>query len=117
MGFEWANDDSRLFLSRGYIDGNMTAEERVRMIAQAAETILDKEGFADKFYGYMSRGFYSLSSPVWSNFGTKKGLPISCNGVFVEDDMASILMKNAEVGMQTKMGAGTSGYFGAIRSR
>jgi ribonucleoside-diphosphate reductase alpha chain len=117
MGFEWANDDSRLFLSRGYIDGNMTAEERVRMIAQAAEEILDKEGFADKFYDYMSRGFYSLSSPVWSNFGTKKGLPISCNGVFVEDDMASILMKNAEVGMQTKMGAGTSGYFGAIRSR
>ncbi len=117
MGFEWANEDSRTFLSRGYIDGNMTVEERVRNIAQTAETILDKEGFADKFYDYMSRGFYSLSSPVWSNFGTKKGLPISCNGVYIEDDMASILMKNAEVGMQTKMGAGTSGYFGAIRAR
>jgi len=117
MGFEWANEDSRTFLSRGYIDGNMTVEERVRNIAQTAEIILDKEGFADKFYDYMSRGFYSLSSPVWSNFGTKKGLPISCNGVYIEDDMASILMKNAEVGMQTKMGAGTSGYFGAIRAR
>ena len=108
MAFDWLNDDSRLFLSRGYIDGNMTAEERVRGIAQTAETILDKEGFADKFYDYMSRGFYSLSSPVWSNFGTKKGLPISCNGVFINDDMESILTKVAEVGMQTKMGAGTS---------
>jgi ribonucleoside-diphosphate reductase alpha chain len=117
MGFEWANEDARTFLSRGYIDGNMTVEERVRNIAQTAEAILDKEGFGDKFYDYMSRGFYSLSSPVWSNFGTKKGLPISCNGVYIEDDMASILMKNAEVGMQTKMGAGTSGYFGAIRAR
>ncbi len=117
MGFEWANDDSRLFLSRGYIDGNMTVEERVRMIAQTAETILDKDGFADKFYDYMSRGFYSLSSPVWSNFGTKKGLPISCNGVFVNDNMESILMKAAEIGMQTKMGAGTSAYFGALRQR
>ena len=117
MGFEWANDDSRLFLSRGYIDGNMTVEERVRAIATTAETILDKEGFADKFYDYMSRGFYSLSSPVWSNFGTKKGLPISCNGVFINDNMESILMKVAEVGMQTKMGAGTSGYFGALRPR
>jgi len=117
MGFEWANDDSRLFLSRGYIDGNMTVEERVRMIAQTAETILDKDGFADKFYDYMSRGFYSLSSPVWSNFGTKKGLPISCNGVFVNDNMESILMKTAEIGMQTKMGAGTSAYFGALRRR
>ena len=117
MGFEWANEDSRTFLSRGYIDGNMTVEERVRNIAQTAENILDKEGFADKFYDYMSRGFYSLSSPVWSNFGTKKGLPISCNGVFVDDNMESILLKTAEIGMQTKMGAGTSAYYGALRSR
>jgi len=117
MGFEWANEDSRTFLSRGYIDGNMTVEERVRIIAWTAEKILDREGFADKFYDYMSRGFYSLSSPVWSNFGTKKGLPISCNGVFINDNMESILKKTAEVGMQTKMGAGTSGYYGALRAR
>lgn len=113
----WANEDSRLFLSRGYIDGNMTAEERVRELAKTAETILDIEGFADKFYGYMSKGFYSLSSPVWSNFGTKKGLPISCNGVYIEDSVESVLSKVAEVGMQTKSGAGTSAYLGAIRPR
>ena len=117
MGFEWANDDSRTFLSRGYIDGNMTVEERVRIIAWTAEKILDKDGFADKFYDYMSKGYYSLSSPVWSNFGTKKGLPISCNGVYIEDNMESILLKTAEVGMQTKMGAGTSGYYGSLRHR
>lgn len=113
----WANDDSRLFLSRGYIDGNMTVEERVREIAKTAENILELEGFADKFYHYMSRGYYSLSSPVWSNFGTKKGLPISCNGVWIGDSVESILEKVAEVGMQTKMGAGTSAYIGAIRPR
>lgn len=113
----WANEDSRTFLSRGYIDGNMTVEERVREIAKTAESILDIEGFADKFYHYMSRGYYSLSSPVWSNFGTKKGLPISCNGVYIDDSIESILTKVGEVGMQTKMGAGTSGYLGAIRHR
>lgn len=113
----WLNEDSRLFLSRGYTSGNMTAEERVREIAKTAENILDKEGFADKFYDYMSRGFYSLSSPVWSNFGTKKGLPISCNGVYIDDSIESILTKVGEVGTQTKMGAGTSGYLGGIRSR
>lgn len=117
MGFEWANADSRTFLSRGYIDGNMTVEERVREIAKTAERILDRDGFADKFYDYMSRGFYSLSSPVWSNFGTKKGLPISCNNVYVEDSIESILSKHAEVGMQTKHGAGTSAYLGALRAR
>ena len=44
MGFEWANDDSRKFLSRGYIDGNMTVEERTRNIAQAGEKSLGLEG-------------------------------------------------------------------------
>ena len=113
----WANEESRTFLSRGYIDGNMTVEERVREIAKEAERILDHEGFADKFYDYMSRGYYSLSSPVWSNFGTKKGLPISCNGVFMGDSIHKMLAKTAEVGMQTKYGAGTSAYIGAIRPR
>ena len=110
MGFEWANEDSRTFLSRGYIDGNMTVEERVRNIAQAAEKSLGIEdtGWSDKFYDYMSRGFYSLSSPVWANYGTQKGLPISCNGVFIDDDMESILGKVAEVGMHTNFGSGSS---------
>lgn len=115
--FEWLNEDSRKFLSRGYIDGNMTAEERVREIAKTAESILDKEGFADKFYEYMGKGYYSLSSPVWSNFGTKKGLPISCNNVYLEDSIESVLYKVSEVGMQTKQGAGTSAYLGKIRPR
>jgi len=115
--FFWLNDDSRTFLSRGYIDGDKTAEERIRDIAEAAADILNDYAFADKFCTYMARGYYSLSSPVWSNFGTQKGLPISCNGVYVEDRMESILGKTAEVGMQTKMGAGTSAYLGSLRSR
>ena len=117
MAFEWLNNDSRTFLSRGYLQPGVTAEDRIRRIAEAAEEILDKEGFADKFYDYMSRGFYSLSSPVWSNFGEETGLPISCNGVLVEDSIEEILQKTAEVGVQTKLGAGTSGYFGNIRPR
>ena len=115
--FFWLNDDSRTFLSRGYIDGDKTAERRISDIAEAAADILNKYEFADKFYNYMARGYYSLSSPVWSNFGTSKGLPISCNGVYVEDRMESILGKTAEIGMQTKMGAGTSAYLGSLRSR
>lgn len=115
--FFWLNDDSRTFLSRGYIDGDKTAEERIRDIGEAAADILNNYDFADKFCTYMARGYYSLSSPVWSNFGTTKGLPISCNGVYVEDRMESILGKTAEIGMQTKMGAGTSAYLGSLRSR
>jgi len=117
MSFDWLNKDSRTFLSRGYLDEGQSAEDRIREIADTAERFLDVPGFADKFYDYMGRGFYSLSSPVWSNFGNNKGLPISCNGVYVGDEISKILGKSAEVGMQTKHGAGTSGYFGDIRPR
>ena len=65
----------------------------------------------------MARGFYSLSSPIWSNFGKDRGLPISCFGSFIPDDMEKILTKISEVGTMSKVGGGTSGYFGAVRHR
>lgn len=65
----------------------MSPEERILAIAKNAEEILKKSGFAEKFYDYMARGFYSLASPVWSNFGLERGLPISCFGSYIADDM------------------------------
>ena len=115
--FYWLNEDSRAFLDEGYLLESVTAEERVREIGERAEEILDDDGFADRFYDYMSRGFYSLASPVWSNFGLDRGLPISCFGSYIEDNMESILYTQAEVGEMTKLGGGTSGYFGEIRPR
>ena len=115
--FHWLNDDAREFLQEGYLLEGVTGEERVRQIAERAEEILEKEGFADKFYEYMSRGYYSLASPVWSNFGLDRGLPISCFGSHIEDSIESILFTQAEVGEMTKLGGGTSGYFGEIRPR
>ena len=113
----WLNNDSRKFLARGYLLENETAEQRIRDIAEKAEYYLNLPGFADKFEGYMHKGFYSLASPIWANFGRKRGLPISCFGSYVDDDMDAILYKMAEVGAMSKSGGGTSGYFGAIRPR
>ena len=115
--FYWLNEDSREFLRDGYLIEGVEAEERVRQIAERAEEILGKDGFADKFYDYMSRGFYSLASPIWSNFGLDRGLPISCFGSYMEDSIESILYTQAEVGEMTKQGGGTSGYFGELRPR
>ena len=115
--FYWLNEDSREFLREGYLLEGVEAEERVRQIAERAEEILGEEGFADKFYEYMSRGFYSLASPIWSNFGLDRGLPISCFGSYMEDNIESILYTQAEVGEMTKQGGGTSGYFGELRPR
>ena len=117
MAFEWLNEDSRLFLSRGYLLEGQTPEGRIRQIADKAEEYLGIPGYADKFYDYMSRGFYSLASPVWANYGVDRGLPVSCFGSFIEDDMGSILHGHAENGMLMKGGGGTSGYFGDLRHR
>ncbi len=115
--FYWLNYNSRKFLDAGYLSDGLTAEERIREIAVRAENILGIEGYADKFYGYMSKGFYSLASPVWSNFGKQRGLPISCFGSHVDDDIGNILYSQSEVGMMSKLGGGTSGFFGKIRHR
>ena len=114
---EWLTDNSRKFLESGYLTGDTTPEERIREIAEHAEGILKMEGFADKFYKYMAAGYFSLASPVWSNFGKKRGLPISCFGSHVSDDMGDILYTQAEIGMMSKLGGGTSGYFGKLRGR
>jgi len=115
--FDWINEESITFLRRGYLSEGEEPLERIRTIADHAEKILGIEGFADKLYDYMSKGWYSLSSPVWANFGKKRGLPVSCFGSNIGDNIESILYTQAEVGEMSKMGGGTSGYFGNIRER
>lgn len=113
----WLNENSIAFLERGYLPEGQSAKKRIKVIADKAEEYLGIEGYADKFFDYMSRGWISLSSPVWANFGVDRGLPISCFGSYLDDNMGSILHTNAEVGMMSKFGGGCSGYFGAIRPR
>jgi len=114
---KWLNENSRKFLTKGYLAEGQTAEDRIHFIADKAEGILKIKGFAEKFYGYMSEGYYSLSTPIWANFGLRKGLPISCFGSYIDDNMGQILYTQAEVGMMSKFGGGTAGYFGALRPR
>jgi len=115
--FDWINEESVTFLRRGYLSEGEEPLDRIKTIATHAENLLGIEGFADKFVGYMGRGWYSLSSPVWANFGKKRGLPVSCFGSNIGDNIESILFTQAEVGEMSKMGGGTSGYFGNIRGR
>ncbi|MFW6230581.1 MAG: ribonucleoside-diphosphate reductase subunit alpha [Nanoarchaeota archaeon] len=114
---KWLTENSRKFLGRGYLLEGETPEGRIREIAETAERILKIDGYADKFYTYMSKGYFSLASPVWANFGKKRGLPVSCFGSCVEDNMGGILFSQAEAGMMSKLGGGTSGYFGKVRPR
>jgi ribonucleoside-diphosphate reductase alpha chain len=126
--FNWLNAPSRQFLTGGYIEEQEDPTDRLWEIACTAQAIYEKGAqnskkeylipdLATKLYYMFSINAFSLASPIWANFGRDKGLPISCNGVYVGDSIAQMMSKHAEVGMQTKYGAGTSGYFGDIRPR
>lgn len=113
----WLNKDSRKFLERGYLIKGESAEKRIRDMAETSEKYLKIEGFADKFEKYLLNGWYSISSPIWANFGRKRGLSISCFGSYINDTMEDIMEKVSEVSMMTKHGGGTSAYFGDLRGR
>lgn len=113
--YYWLNDDSRKFLSRGYI--TESPEQRIKDMAIASEKYLGIKGFAEKFETYSMKGFYSFSTPVWINFAKNKGLPISCYGSNIDDSLDSILNAAREIGMMSKYGGGTSAYLGNVRHR
>jgi ribonucleoside-diphosphate reductase alpha chain len=116
MKYAWLNEKSRKFLATDYLREGQTPEQRIEQIAEAAEKRLWK-GFADEFKDCMSKGWFSLSSPVWANYGLDRGLPCSCNGSYISDTMDSILSKSTEIGFMTKYGAGTSAYYGDLRAK
>ena len=121
--FYWVTEETRQFMEKGYLEPGQTVEERVREIADHAQAILERTGtgkwdtFSDHFYNCMKRGYFSLSTPVWVNFGKNKGLPISCFGTQVQDDTFDILRGAAEIGAMSKVGGGTATYFGNLRPR
>src|SRR5690625_3342616 len=115
--FNWLNENSRNFLNGGYLTEGTSPEQRIRDIADNAESILGIDGFSDKFYDYMAKGYYSLSSPVWANFGKERGLPISCYSIDIQDNMGDIMRARGESGMMIKFGVGTGGCFGNLRPR
>ena len=115
--FYWVTDETRQFMEKGYLDPGQTVEERAREIADHAGMIIGDKQFADKFYKNLASGWYSLSTPVWVNFGKNKGLPISCFGTQLQDDTFDILRGAAEVGAMSKVGGGTATYFGNLRPR
>lgn len=113
----WLNEESTQILSRGYLLENETVQDAVKRVTQAAAKHLNKPELASEFENLIANGWMSLSSPIWANMGTERGLPISCFNVFIPDTIEGITDKLGEVIAQTKIGGGTSGYFGAIRPR
>ncbi len=113
----WKNEESEQVLNRGYLLKGETVEKAIDRICSAAAKRLYKPELKEAFCEMIERGWLSLSSPIWANMGTERGLPISCFNVYVPDNIEGITHKLGEVIMQTKTGGGTSAYFGDLRER
>ncbi len=113
----WLNEESEQMLNRGYLLKGETVEGAIDRITTAAAKRLYKPELQPAFKEMIVKGWISFSSPVWANMGTQRGLPISCFNVHVPDNIEGITGKLGEVIMQTKIGGGTSGYFGELRNR
>ncbi|MEM8890359.1 MAG: ribonucleoside-diphosphate reductase subunit alpha [Bacteroidota bacterium] len=113
----WLNEESQNMLKRGYLLKGETVSTAIERIATAAAKRLYKPEMIEPFIEMIEKGWMSLSSPIWANMGTERGLPISCFNVHVPDNIEGITHKLGEVIMQTKIGGGTSGYFGELRER
>ena len=113
----WFNEESEQVLNRGYLLKGETVDDGIDRIANAAAKKLFKPEMAIKFKELIRKGWMSWSSPIWANMGTTRGLPISCFNVHVPDSVEGVTDKLGEVMMQTKIGGGTSGYFGEMRGR
>ena len=115
--FKWLTKESDKFLKSDYLKDGVEPLDRIKQICDEAEKRSNIEGFSNKLFEYMSYGWISLASPIWANYGLNRGLSISCFNVDVQDDTADIMRASAEVGMMSKVGGGTSGYFGKLRHR
>lgn len=117
QNYWWLNEESSQVLNRGYLLQGETVQDAIVRVTEAAAKRLYRPEWAVKFKELIEKGWMSLSSPIWANMGTSRGLPISCFNVHIPDSMIGITSKLSEVIMQTKLGGGTSGYFGELRGR
>lgn len=111
----WLNEESQTMLERGYLMQTQTVDDKLEIICKYASSFYKKSELKDKFKELFERGWCSLSSPIWANFGEDRGLPISCFNSYVPDSLEGIYSALHEVAIMTQKGGGTSGYFGKLR--
>jgi ribonucleoside-diphosphate reductase alpha chain len=111
----------QLFKSKYLHDANGLSDTYMRIARTAVANLevsdKEREKWQLKFFEIMWKGWLALSTPVLSNMGTNKGMPVSCSGQYVEDSIDGFYNSYHELAMLTKHGFGTSSYLGDIRPR
>ena len=102
-------------ISGGYLLQDETPKDAYWRVANAVAKRLYKPELAEKFFEYIWAGWLNLASPVLSNTGTDRGLPISCFGIDVADSVNDIGQKNLEMMLLAKHGGGVGIGINMIR--
>ena len=113
---EWADADVyKKTITGGYLYNGETPKGAYQRVAKTVAMRLKKPDMADTFFDYIWKGWLCLASPVLSNTGTEKGLPISCFGIDVADSIQDIGKKNLEMMLLAKHGGGVGIGINMIR--
>ena len=103
----WGDTDIyKKTITGGYLNNGESPREAYMRVAKAVAKRLYKPELTDTFFDYIWKGWLCLASPVLSNTGTDRGLPISCFGIDVADSIADIGTKNLEMMLLAKHGGG-----------
>ena len=103
----WGDTDVyKKTISGGYLLHGESPREAYKRVAETVARRLYKPELAEKFFEYIWNGWLNLASPVLSNTGTDRGLPISCFGIDVADSIQDIGQKNLEMMLLAKHGGG-----------
>ena len=112
----WGNTDVyKKTISGGYLLQGESPKEAYLRVSKAVSRRLYKPELADTFFEYIWNGWLCLASPVLSNTGTDRGLPISCFGIDVADSISDIGTKNLEMMLLAKHGGGVGIGINQIR--
>ena len=104
-------------ISKGYLLPGETPKKAYRRVAHAVAARLNRPDLENKFFKYIWNGWIGLASPVLSNTGTDRGLPISCFGIDTPDSVRGIGLTNAELMRLTSYGGGVGISLSRIRGR
>ena len=104
-------------ISKGYLLPGETPKKAYRRVAHAVAMRLGRLDLENKFFKYIWNGWIGLASPVLSNTGTDRGLPISCFGIDTPDSIRGIGLTNAELMRLTSLGGGVGISLSRIRER
>ena len=113
---EWGDTEVyKKTIAGGYLLSGESPKDAYNRVCNTVATRLDKPEMAETFFQYIWNGWLCLASPVLSNTGTDRGLPISCFGIDVADSIIDIGQKNLEMMLLAKHGGGVGIGINQIR--